>query len=225
MASLATETVFFDIMSRLNRISTFSVLFAIFADVLLVFCVARLVSSAATTATTTAPRRVYGYLITAALGLAVAFAFALFGYNIWTTTIRRSFSSRFGIAQSFAIVYLVEAIMVLLAAVGVFVQAMLATKAAGPGAMVVRRLALIAGMVMVLMMFGFARTTVSMSGVIPGTRGLDISGLQYADIIVGSWGSFGVMVMIYSVGKKREGGLWSETRGKPERHSEESASA
>lgn len=167
----------------------------------------------------------YGYLVSAALGVAVVFGFVLFGYNIWSTTTSRGFSSRFGLAQSFSIVYLVEAIMVLLAAVGVFVQAMQAKKAAGAGATVVRRLAVIAGLVMVLMMFGFARTTVSLSGVIPGTHGLDITGLQFADIIVGSWGSFGVMVMIYLVGKKREGGLWSENIGKLERHSEDGVSA
>lgn len=177
-------------------------------------------------AATTAPRRIYGYLVTAALGLAVAFALALFGYNMWSVTTSLGFSSRIDLVQAFAVVYVVEAIVVLLAAVGVFVQAMQAKKAAGAGATVVRRLAVIAGLVMILMMFGFARTTVSLSGLIPGTHGMDITGLQFADILVGSWGAFGVMVMIYLVGKKREGGLWSpENRGKLDRHSEDGVSA
>ena len=150
----------------------------------------------------------------------------MFGYGIWASSASaRDYWSSFRISQSFSIVFLVGAILVMLAAVGVFVQAMQARKAAGAGAVVVRKLAVIAGLVMFIMVWRFVRTMVSLSGTLPGTRGLDITGLQFADIVLGTWGSFGVMVMIYLVGKKREGGLWSENKAKLERHSEERAAA
>lgn len=196
--------------AHLNRIASVSTLFSVVAEITLVFCVSRLVSAAA-------PRRVFEYLVLAALGLTAACEISVFGFGMWAAS-NRPFGRRFGLTQAFSTVRLVGSILNLLAAVGVFVQAMQARKAAVAAG---RKLAVVAGLVLFILVWGFARTMVSLSGTIPGTRGLDITGVSIADVILSMWGAFVSMVMVYRLGKQREGGLWSDNRAKLERHSEE----
>ncbi|KAK1831538.1 hypothetical protein QBC39DRAFT_93062 [Podospora conica] len=215
--------------THINRLGAVGGLFSLLIDITLVFCVSRLVSSVASAGAAT-PRRVYGYLVLSALGLSLAIYLAVFGFNIWSAENGpggRSIMERFRIVRAFTVIRIVGAILVMLAAATVFVQAMQARKSAAATGMAwaARKLAIIAGLELFITVWLFVSTMVSLSGSIIGTHSVDVTGVSIASIIIMFWGSFGVMVMIYQLGKKREGGLWSDNRAKLERQSEEGATA